>query len=111
MNYQGDIIEESLTNKDVLKSVNIIATRIEPVTPDHKTPWLKQWTLHTIDVGENDAASLATMLSKVVEHSSSGHGNWYIDFKNDTTHYVIFPHKVFKVDRSQPQQYKAVVAH
>lgn len=104
----GDIIEESLADKATLKSVKIVTTRISPVTAKHKTPWLKQWTLHTIEVPEEDAGRVAEALSHGLEKE---HTNWFIDFKNDTTHYVIFPDKVFKVDRSQSEQYKPVVSY
>ena len=108
MSYKGDIIEESWTDKATWKDVNIISTRVEAVTPDHKTPWLKQWTLHTIEVPEDNAATVAEDLSQTIE---TDHSSWYIDFKNDTTHYVIFPGKVFKIDRSNPEEYKPVVSY
>ena len=41
-NYKGVIIEESLENKDILKDIKIISTKIEPVQEKHKTPWVKQ---------------------------------------------------------------------
>jgi hypothetical protein len=44
MNYQGVIIEESLENSDILKDVLILSTKVEPITDEHKTPWLKQRT-------------------------------------------------------------------
>lgn len=106
MNYKGDVIEESLNNKDVLKGLRILSTRVEQATPKHKTPWLKQWTLHTIEVSPDELDMMVEKLS----HSLDGN-HWYVDFKNDTTHYVIFPNKVFKVDRSQPEEYKPVVTH
>ena len=106
MGCTGVIIEESLINKDVLKELHIVSTQVEQVTPEHKTPWLKQWTIHTIDVPQDEAAAVAEKLSRSLD------GNyWYADFMDDKTHYVIFPNKVFKVDRSQPDQYEAVVAH
>ena len=108
MSYKGDIIEESLADRTTLENVNIIATRVEVVTPDHKTPWLKQWTLHTIEVSEDEAATVAEKLSHAIE---TKHNSWYIDFKDDTTHFVIFPGKVFKVDRSNPEEYKPVVSY
>lgn len=108
MSYKGDIIEESLDDKATLKTVNIISTRVESVTPEHKTPWLKQWTLHTIEVPEDEAEELAEKLSHAIETKNH---SWYIDFKNDTTHYVIFPDKVFKVSRNDPEQYKPVVSY
>lgn len=108
MNYKGDIIEESLADKATLEDVKIIATRVEVVTPDHKTPWLKQWTLHTIEVPEDKAVAVAEKLSYAIE---TEHKSWYIDFRNGATHYVIFPGKAFKVDRSNPEEYKPVVSY
>ncbi len=108
MSYKGDIIQESLAAAADLHGVNIIATRVEAVTPEHKTPWLKQWTLHTIEVSEDEAGTLAEKLSHVIE---TEHSSWYIDFKNETIHYIIFPGKVFKVDRSNPEEYKPVVSY
>jgi len=106
MGCTGVIIEESLINKDVLKELHIVSTQVEQVTPEHKTPWLKQWTIHTIDVPQEEATAVAEKLSRSLD------GNyWYADFMDDKTHYVIFPNKVFKVDRSRPDQYEAVVAH
>lgn len=106
MNLRGDVIEESLNDKSILKSLNIISTRVEKVTKSHKTPWLKQWTLHTVDINEDEAPQLAEKLSKKLEPNY-----WYIDFKNTDTHYIIFPYKTFKVNRKKPEQYKPVVKY
>ena len=106
MAYRGDIIEESLSDASILDSVNIVSTRVEKVTEKHKTPWLKQWTLHTIDVPEANAAALAEKLSRGLEGN-----HWYVDYKNDDTHYIIFPSKVFKVNRQVPEEYKPVVSY
>src|SRR3989338_2128219 len=96
-NYKGYIIEESLSDKSVLKEINIISTRVEKVTDEHQTPWLSQWTLDTIYVSENEADNLAEKLSKALD---PGHG-WYIDFRNDKYHFIIFKNKVFKIGRSK----------
>jgi len=104
MPYYGDIIAESLTNKGILEDVKVINTRVEPVTPRHKTPWLKQWTLHHIEVADDEAEGLAQVLSEVLDDH-----HWYIDYKSDTTHYIIFPHKIFAVNRGKPEEYKPVV--
>jgi len=92
MKYKGDIIEESLSDKSVLKDVNIISTRVEKVTDEHQTPWLSQWTLDTIEVQEEQAGSLAEKLSKAL-HPEHG---WYIDYRNDKYHFVIFKNKFSK---------------
>lgn len=38
MTFNGVIVEESLTDNSVLIGVNIISTKVEPVTEKHKTP-------------------------------------------------------------------------
>jgi hypothetical protein len=106
MEYTGVIIEESLKDKAVLKQVSIVKTKVEPVTEHHKTPWLKQWTLHTFEIPENKGTLVAEGLSKSLDNNY-----WYADFKNNDYHFVIFPNKVFKVARSKPEQYESVVKH
>src|SRR3989344_7967199 len=105
MDYKGVIIEESLENKDILKDVKISDTKVEEVTEEHKTPWIKQWTLHTVEIEENQADNVAEKISKALDSEHS----WYADFKNDSFHYIIFRDKFFKVDRSKKEQYDDVV--
>lgn len=104
MNYKGTIIEESLESNEVLKKVTILSTEVEEVTESFKTPWLKQWTLHKVEITEDMADEVAEDISKCIdtEHSHS----WYADYKNDKWHYIIFPFKIFKVDRSNESQYQ-----
>lgn len=105
MNYRGVIIEESLENKTVIKRIKIIETKVEKVTLKHKTPWLSQWTLHTVEIPENKADEVAESVSKSLDYS---HGSaWYTDFKNDEYHHIIYKNKIFKIDRSKPEEYKA----
>ena len=103
MNYRGMIIEESLGDISVLGQVEIIETKIEPVTPDHKTPWVSQWTLHTVELPYEYADKLADEISKSFDPQ---HPHWYADFKNDEHHYIVYSVKVFKVDLSDPKLYK-----
>lgn len=103
MNYKGSIIEESLENKEILKKINITSTRVEKVTEEHETPWLTQWTIHVVEIPENEVKTIAEELSKCLD---SGHGgSWYADFKNDTHHYIIFRDKFFNIDRKSKKQY------
>lgn len=102
MNYKGVIIEESLDNPAVLKQVKIIETKVEETTEEHQTPWVKQWTLRTVEIPENNADSVTEQLSKDLDKEHS----WYADFKNDKYHYIIFRGKVFKVDLNNPVLYK-----
>lgn len=100
-NFFGTIIEESLENKAVLEKVTIVKTKIEKVTEKHKTPWLKQWTLHSVEIPENEAEAVA----KDVSASLDSQHDWYADFKNDFQHYIIFRNKVFLIDRRSKEQY------
>ena len=101
-NFVGDIIEESLENKDVLKKITIISTRVEKVTVEHKTPWISQWTLYTVEIPENQARAIAEELRTSLDHDHA----WYADFKNETYHYIIFRDKVFYIERKSNEQYE-----
>lgn len=109
MNYRGVIIAESLEDPSVLQEVRILETKVEPVTADHKTPWLEQWTLHTVEIPEDRADEVAEKISKVLDtqHQSS----WYADFKNDALYYIIFQNRVFRVDRSKKEKYTEIVRY
>lgn len=102
MNYQGVIIEESLENKSVLNDVKILKTKISPATEKHKTPWVKQWTMHTIEIKEENVDKIAEQISRDLDHERS----WYADFKNKNYHFIIYRGKIFKVDLKNPILYK-----
>lgn len=104
MNYKGTIIKESLNKQDVLGRVKILSTKIERVVNKHKTPWLKQWTLYTVEIGSDKAAKVAEELSRCMEQAHS----WYADFKNDEFHFVVFRNKIFRIDRTSKKQYDEV---
>lgn len=102
MNFSGVIIEESLIDKTVIADAIIISTRAELVTEKHNTPWVTQWTMHTVEIPAEDAASFAQKISRALDDTHS----WYADFKNETEHYVIYPNRVFHItDRSDAHQY------
>jgi len=102
MQLNGVIIAESLTDNSVLSDVVIISTKVEPVTKKHETPWINQWTTHTVEVPEEKAAEVANKISKALDKDH----DWYADFKNDTEHFVIYAGKVFHItDRSDKKQY------
>ena len=105
MDYKGVIIEESLVDKLVFKDAKILSTKVEKVTEKHKTPWLSKWTLHTVAIPESKAEDIADIISKSFDYSHKS--AWYADFKNDDYHYIIFKDKVFKIDRSKPEEYQA----
>jgi len=102
MNYNGTIIEESLGDKNLLNKVKIVSTKIESVTEHHQTPWLKQWTLHKVEIKESEGDRIAELLSGSILFDPS---SWYADYKNDTWHYIIFPGKIFKIEQKDKAQY------
>lgn len=106
--FKGIIIQESLINYNVLKKVILIKTNVEEVTQKHETPHLEKWTLHTIAISPQKADEIATILSKTLATTPS---TWYADFKNAAYHYIIFPNKIFKVDRSNPKGYDEVTTY
>lgn len=99
--YKGVIIEESLEKKDILRKVKILSTKVEKVIERHQTPWIAEWTLHTVLVPENKAGEIAEEVSKSLDSKHP----WYADFKNDTHHYIIFRDKVFFIDKKSREQY------
>lgn len=102
MNFTGVIIEESLDDKSVLNDVKIVSTTVEPVTEEHKTPWVHQWTMHDVEIPADKAVEVAERISKALDCEH----DWYADFKTDTEHFVIYREKVFHItDRSNKAQY------
>lgn len=105
--YQGVIIEESLQDTSVLSEVEIIKTVVSPVTPRHQTPWVTEWTMHTVKVPFSMANEFAHKLSKIMDAQH----DWYADFENSTHHYAIFYNKVFCFDKQDQQARKEVFAY
>jgi hypothetical protein len=99
--FEGVIIEESLEDSSILKQLKIVSTKVEPVTESHKTPWISKWTMHTVEIPEDQAQAMAEEIGKALD---SKH-NWYADFKNNVSHYIIFSNKVFFIDRKSKEQY------
>lgn len=106
MNYKGIIIEESLENKDVLKDVQILKTEVFSVEEKDNTPWVLQWTLHTVEIPEEKIDAVVEIISNAIDHEHA-HA-WYADFENDTFHYIVFHEKIFKVEKVHKEKYAAV---
>lgn len=101
MPYRGVIIEESLVDESALKDVHIVGTKVEQVTEKHKTPWVKQWTLHAVEISEDKADAIAEKIAQALDPEHA----WYADFKNNNLHYVIFRNRVFRVPRRSKEKY------
>ncbi len=99
--FVGVIIKESLADKAILKKLTIKSTEIERVTEKSRTPWVKNWTLHTVEIPQNKASKVAKEISGCMDPDH----DWYADFKSDTHHYIIFRGKVFYIDRRKRAEY------
>jgi hypothetical protein len=109
VDYEGIVIEESLEDTSALLLVEVIDTRVEPITPEHQTPWISQLTLHTIRISEASARSTAEAISKALDAAHPA--SWYADFKSDTHHYVIYRNRIFHIDRRSREQYAEAVEY
>jgi len=106
--YRGVIIEESLKDRSILNAVRIIGTEIESVTPGHRTPWLKEWTLDEVEVEDNTIKSFVRKVQNAIE---TEHKSWFADFKGEQDHYIVFPGKVFFVDHRRNDSYDEAIAY
>jgi hypothetical protein len=89
--FRGVIIEESLAQKDVLQKLSILQTQVEVVTEWHQTPWIHQWTLHTVTVPAVQALEIADELCKSLDSEHA----WYTSFDNGEDYFVIFRNAIF----------------
>lgn len=103
MSYTGVIIEESLRDVSILEQMKKVETHVVHVTERHKTPWLSQWTLHTVEIPEEKVEEIAAAISQLFD---TEHSSWYADFKNDTYHFIIYPHKIFMVTIANKKEYE-----
>lgn len=101
-NYQGVIITESLSNKELLNNVKILETKISQTPEKNKTPWAVQWTQNTFEIPEQDAEKFAKQLSNDLKKEHI----WYADFKNEDYHFIVYRGRIFKVDLKDPIVYK-----
>lgn len=102
--YKGVIIEESLTDKAILKELEITNQSIEEITERDETPWLDKWTIDTVIIPEDKIEETANKLSELIDIEYCK--DWYCDFKNDEYHYVIFKERVFKLSRNNKKDYE-----
>ena len=88
-----------------MKKVHITKTDILLVTKRHKTPWVKQWTFHFVEVDKEKAESIALEISKNMDPKHI----WYADFRNNKIHYVIYYNRVFKIDVNKKENYQKAI--
>jgi len=104
MPLTGVIIEESLADTSVLDVVTILRTEVTPVRERHRTPWVENWTMHTVEIPAERVAEIAERIRQALDREHQ----WYADFKSECEHYIIYRDKVFHItDRSEREQYDA----
>lgn len=99
--YHGVIIEESLENLSILRDIKILSTRVSVVNEKHKTPWLKRWTLHTIEVERGEEEKIAQKISESFDRAHS----WFADFNDGEQEYIIFPNRIFRINMRLQDEY------
>lgn len=89
--FRGVIIEESLIQKGILQKCSVLQTQVVAVTERHQTPWIHQWTLHTVAIPAPQALEIASELSKSLDPEHA----WYANFDNGEDYFVIFRNAIF----------------
>ena len=92
MDFKGVVIEESFKDKTILKEFKILKTEREVVTKSHRTPWLTQWTIHTIEIPEDKIDEVSEKISKALDETHE----WYVEVKNNKFCLTIFHDSVTK---------------
>lgn len=92
MVFKGVLISESLCDKNVLDEVRILKTKIEKVTLGHRTPWLSQWTINTIEIEDED---IDKVCEKIKDSFDKEH-EWYVELKSNKYNIQIFSNEIIK---------------
>jgi hypothetical protein len=106
--YRGEIIEESLCDRSILNDARIVSAEIEAVTPGHRTPWLQQWTIDTVEIEDKAIKAFVRKLQKSIE---TEHASWFADFRGIQDHYIVFPGKIFFIDHRRNDTYTEAAAY
>ena len=94
--FKGVIIEESLEDRNVLKRVKILKTKVEKIPTKYNIPWLSEWTKDIIVVPESEAEEIAEEIRKSLNKK---YDNWYVFFNNKQIHFSVNKDKVIKTDK------------
>ena len=88
--FEGLLIKESITDERILDSLQV--NKVE-LWQTETIP--KYWTALYFTSSDFD---LPTKLSKVMISDESLGGNWYADFKQGNTKYIVFNHKILSYE-------------
>lgn len=104
--YHGVIIEESLSDRSILDDLRVVSMEVEDVTEGFGTPWVKQWTLRSVEIEDEKIEGVAKRISDAIDKTHAG--SWFADFENGERHVIVFSGKVFVVDRLEEEGYEEV---
>ena len=97
---EGVLIAESLRVGATLAEVPLRVTRIARIEVGSAAPGQpRQWTLLDFAADEADAERLAGQLAG----SLAPVGGWYVNYNTAAEAFVVFPGKVFRYPRKQPE--------
>lgn len=106
MNYKGVIIEESLSNKELLTLCEIISSRVSEDNYPKTNAGETKWTLHQVEVAESNLKEITEQLSKNLKLP-----NWWADLSSEDNVYIIFRNKIFKGKNSDNKFKKEVISY
>ena len=75
------------------------------------TPWTLTWSKVDFSIKDEDADRAAKIFQEVIDPNPKHWPKWYVDFKNERTHYIVYRNKIFKVNRSNKINYKPAFDH
>jgi len=58
-----------------------------------------------VEIPEDEAQFFANEISQLFDKE---HPDWYVDYKNDKYHFIIYADKILKVDLQNPESYNDV---
>ena len=88
--YKGIIIQESLEDKNLVKKMQILDTKVAGT-----------WTIHTILISKSDIEGLAPYIKQ----------GWYAHFWHGGEIIAIFKDKIFKFKHNEPNSWREAIGY
>jgi len=96
-NYTGVIIEESLSNKEIIKQLKEISLKVT----DDENP-NDRWHIYTVSVTGEE-------IKKIQQNMAEG--KWYTDFTNGDEKIVVYKDKMFEYKIGDKVEHAKAVEH
>ena len=91
----GTVVEESLKDSRFLNTLNIQSVRISGADNPNE-----RWHLYRVEISESQLNELAQQLKP---------NKWYAHFWDKQTIYVVFPGKIFEMDRQDKSSWQSAI--